>query len=229
MSRAEAFDEVYRKNIWNPDGAKPSGGGSYGSVSAHYVDVVKDLIATVGARSILDIGTGDFHIGSQLCPLVDRYVGADISAVIVERNRSEYGDRENVEFVHLDACVEELPAADLVLVRQVLQHLNNDEVDAVLRNIDRSGCRYALVGEHLPAETDLKEVNVDLGTHGPYMRTMLGSGVFIDRPPFSRPAQRIASCPLEKGESLTYFLLDYSARQEADAIGSGAGARPAEA
>jgi len=42
-----------------------------------------------------------------------------------------------------------LPAADLYLVRQVLQHLSNEEIAKVIANLGNA--RRVLISEHLPA------------------------------------------------------------------------------
>jgi len=63
---------VYAENLSFSDGAGPSGEGSYGIWADHYVTVVSALIEQHAIRSILDLGTGDFNIGSRLRPLVDR-------------------------------------------------------------------------------------------------------------------------------------------------------------
>ena len=208
MSRADAFDEIYTSGGWADNSEGPSGTGSYGPFADHFVEFVSNLIADHAVVSVLDIGTGDFHIGRQLCSKVDRYVAADVSQVVLDRNRSLFGHLREVDFIQLDACVDPLPAADLVLVRQVLQHLSNFEVEELLRNVEGSSCRLALIVEHHPAPQGLIAPNLDLPAHGPLVRTRWHSGVFLEEPPFSRTnASRVAEIPYGNGERLTYYLL----------------------
>jgi len=74
-----------------------------------------------------------------------------------------------------------LPDADLCLIRQVLQHLSNAEIHAVLENI--SHYKYALISEHVPKSP--KSFNRDK-PHGPDVRAYFGSGIYLERKPFSR-------------------------------------------
>lgn len=47
-------------------------------------------------------------------------------------------------------CVEcKIPKVDIVLARQVLQHLSNIQIAKFIRNLEKS-CRYLIITEHLP-------------------------------------------------------------------------------
>jgi SAM-dependent methyltransferase len=191
VGRGELFDGIYRNGMWsNGEARQMSGPGSYSDSVSDYVSVVIEFIRTKQITTLLDIGCGDFHIGEQICGAVPQYIGADVSAYVINRNRDCFGGLENVKFLQLDACVQDLPAADLITIREVLQHLSNAEVEATLANIERSSARYVLVTEHLPAETELRAPNLDK-PHGPNVRNPFGSGVFIDLPPFNRSAEML--------------------------------------
>ncbi len=206
MTREAAFNDVYVRGLWGSESEGLSGEGSYGDLAEHYVQIVEDMIHKIDAASVLDLGTGDFNIGQKLCHLVEQFIAADVSSVIIERNRVLFAAERTVNFIQLDACSDPLPRADLVLIRQVLQHLSNDEIEAVLQNLERSGCRRALIVEHHPASTEFKQENTDLPAHGPHLRIADGSGVYLDRPPFSRKTETVATCPYRRGETLTYYI-----------------------
>ena len=48
----------------------------------------------------------------------------------------------------LDIAADYLPSGDCALLRQVLQHLSNAEVQNILRKI--TGFKYIILTEHLP-------------------------------------------------------------------------------
>jgi len=208
MSRADAFDAVYRKHLWDKDthGGAPSGEGSYGAFAEDFLRLVQEVIKANKIESILDLGCGDFNIGSQVSSLVTTYTAADISEVIIARNKTRFSHLRNVTFCQIDACNDQLPVHDLVIIRQVLQHLANDEVESVLRNVERSGNRLVLVVEGGVSGPDARAYNIDLGTHGPFLRTEIGSGIEIDKAPFSRPAKHIATFTFRTGSVLRYYL-----------------------
>jgi SAM-dependent methyltransferase len=180
----EVFDDIYRRGEWGKgNGEGPySGPGSRGSAIDEYVKVVSDFVGEHGIASIVDIGCGDFYVGGRL---LDRlrpdisYVGLDVSRVIIAHNRREHG-RANVRFEWVDATAGPLPDGDLCLVRQVMQHLSNAEIQAMLRQLAKF--RYVIVTEHHPA--GLLRANADKA-HGGDTRVIDGSAVVLDQPPFN--------------------------------------------
>ena len=192
LGRADLFDAVYRESMWGGTPDQSSGWGSYGEHSSLYVDFVRDFIARNDIKSILDVGCGDFQIGSRICDAVPHYIGADVSRLIIERNTASFSSLANVQFMALDVCADPLPQVDLITIREVLQHLSNADVALALDNIERSQARFALVTEHLPAPHVLRAPNLDK-PRGPNIRNPYGSGVFIQLAPFNRPAEMVLS------------------------------------
>ena len=184
---SRSFDYIYKHGIWG--GSMCSGGGSYGEWAEKFVLSVKEFISSNSVRSITDIGCGDFNVGSQICPLVESYHAVDVSQEIITYNKNRFRDLPNVTFQQKNACEDALPPAELAIIRQVLQHLSNQQIADLLNNVARTGFKYALVAEHLPDKADFDRPNVDLASHSSKTRVEAGSGVCIDQPPFSRPAQ----------------------------------------
>ena len=190
LDRAAVFDTIYRDRLWG--GSQLSGHGSVGEHATTYIDFIRQFAEENLVRTILDVGCGDFEIGSRICNSVDQYFAADVSTVIIEKNKSTYKTIENTKFLCLDLCSDPLPAADLITVREVLQHLSNADICFALNNIERSGARFALITEHLPGDKLLVAPNVDKAS-GSHIRNFFGSGVYIDRAPFNRPKRDVLS------------------------------------
>jgi len=182
LSLRDVFERVYSSNAWATEehSVLHSGAGSTGRCVDEYVVIMKDLIAGHHVESIADLGCGNFNTGRAISPLALRYIGVDIAQSVVDFNTANYATA-TVQFVRADLTKDDLPPADAAIVRQVLQHLTNDEIRAALNNILRA---YPLVfvTEHIYAGEDV-EPNVDFD-HGPGTRVPMKSGVFIDLPPF---------------------------------------------
>jgi hypothetical protein len=202
---AEAFDYIYLHGYWALGTPMHSGSGSYGAWAEQFVRVAKDLIRRHHIRSITDIGCGDFNVGRQLCDSVEKYNALDISTRIIELDRARFAGLANVTFQQANACTDALPKADLVIVRQVLQHLTNAQIEQILANIERTGFSFAVIAEHWPHPGQMQKPNADLESHGGDIRLKYRSGVLIDRPPFSRPAQHVVSLPGDNGQLAIYF------------------------
>jgi hypothetical protein len=85
--------------------------------------------------------------------------------------------------VNLNLAADELPPADLAIVRQVLQHLSNAEIEAFVGRLNASKpCKYLLVTEHVPSG-DFQS-NADYST-GSDIRIRIGSGVVLHEAPFN--------------------------------------------
>lgn len=191
MPLRDSFEAVYERALWGAGTDAPSsGGGSTLEYATSYARLVGDVLAREGAASVVDLGCGDFSVGRRIAEQGVHYIGVDIVPSVIRRNTGLYAG-ENVTFMCLDLASEQPPAADLALLRQVLQHLSNDEIRHVLR-----GCVIyptLLVTEHVPPGSDWQP-NVDK-PHGPDIRLYDRSGVVLEAPPFSVPVEEIDVVP----------------------------------
>ena len=132
LSLREVFERVYARNQWR--GAKGqfcSGDGSSEGFARPYAESIQSLIGTHGVKTILDLGCGDFAVGRLLASPGVKYTGVDVVEPLIQRNRVLF-ENDHTRFLCLDMTSDALPMADLCLVRQVLQHLSNAEIRAVL-------------------------------------------------------------------------------------------------
>jgi len=181
-STRDVFEEIYAKGKWGAgkeDGQFDSGSGSESLPSEPYIDLVRRYIQQNGIKSIVDLGCGDFRVGRHICEGLDvSYIGIDIVRPLVSHLNSNFSN-QNVRFACLDIIDDELPEADMYLVRQVFQHLSNDQIGKIIQNIRG---KTVLVTEHLP--TAPVAYNKDK-TAGPDIRLYRKSGVFLEHLPFS--------------------------------------------
>jgi hypothetical protein len=161
-----------------------------------YVELVLSYAAKHDLRTVVDGGCGDFSIGSRLAPNFASYLALDVSPMIIEMNKQRYASllkQRGVAFPVADLTSTVLKRADLILIRQVLQHLTNSQVELVLRNLGAADWRRVLITEEVHDSRNCRTPNLDLPCHTFNTRVALRSGVFIDREPFNRLANRIAS------------------------------------
>jgi Methyltransferase domain len=87
------------------------------------------------------------------------YVGADIVADLIAQNNARYAG-PGVKFQQLNLTEDQLPKVDVVLCRDCLVHLPNNDVIAALKNICKSGSTY-LLATTFPR--DIKNVDIAAG------------------------------------------------------------------
>ena len=204
LTLPEVFSRVYETGAWNGDGSQGfcSGSGSGGDAADEYCDKVIEFIRKNRIESVADLGCGDFRVGQKITLETSvKYTGVDIVPSLVERNNAQFGN-ERVSFRCANLTTGPLPSAQLCLIRQVLQHLSNTEIEAVLGQL--SSYPLALVSEHVPKCP--KSFNRDK-PHGPDVRAYYGSGVFVDKPPFSLKARVVWEDNLDKSSLLRTVLV----------------------
>jgi len=183
----EIFSRIYRDKEWGTgagEGDFHSGSGSHDpALTGGYVAAVRQFIATLGAgTTVVDLGCGDFVIGSQLRDVCGKYVACDVVPELIERNRRVFRSLD-VDFRHLDITEDELPDGDVAILRLVLQHLGNAEIARIVPRLRKY--RYLVLTEHLPAAPHFPP-NADMQT-GPGIRLPGGSGVVLTAAPFLMP------------------------------------------
>jgi hypothetical protein len=190
LSLRDAFNKIYRDEMWK-QGNSMSGVGSEGLLAFQYVTFILKYIDDHNIKSIVDGGCGDFEIGSKLFHRVSKYTALDVSSHVIDENKKRYVENETLSFRVADMTTTIFPPADLILIRQVLQHLTNAQIEAILKNIEISRWRRVLITEEVADPKNDAAANLDLPYHTVRTRVSKGSGVFIDCPPFNREAKRI--------------------------------------
>ena len=146
-THTEVFSSIYAKNAW-------FAGSGYGSSEAYnrdaYVPFVIGFCLQHKITSVLDLGSGDWqsaHLIYAHLPSVS-YVGVDCVPQVVTAVAARFGSSSpSRSFQCLDfsqsANVAKLPSADLVILKDVLQHWPADDImrflDALLDEARRRG------------------------------------------------------------------------------------------
>lgn len=185
LSAQQIFEKIYAKGEWGK--SESEGDAFYSGAGSHdptmidaYVATVSAFLQSLGRPSAVDIGCGDFNVGSKLRVYCSRYTAVDIASTVIAFNKSKYADAD-VDFAVLNIIEDGPPRADVIFIRQVLQHLSNSEIARALANI-AGQCDHLIVSEHLPAGVFTPNLNK---TTGRSIRLRHASGVVISEPPFS--------------------------------------------
>jgi SAM-dependent methyltransferase len=172
----EAFERIYREGLWAKD-AQGKGTSGYGSTlefTKLYRVFLQDFLAAYQVRSVVDAGCGDWEFSQAIDWKGIGYLGVDIAPSVIAANQRRFG-AANVRFAVADIVRDELPAADLLLVKDVLQHLSNADVALFLRQLPRY--RHVLiVNDVLPDSLSAPAADIATGRYRP---------IDVTQPPFS--------------------------------------------
>ena len=178
------FSEIYANGTWGKnEGLKfYSGTGSDEKFAVPYADTIGKFIKENNIQSVVDLGCGDFRIGKKITDLNDvTYTGIDVVADLISFNSKEFGN-ERIKFRRLNIVKDKLPESELCLIRQVLQHLSNADIEKVLKKCRQF--KYVIITEHQPIGDNIIP-NMDQQIHAG-IRLGMNSGVYLDKPPFNK-------------------------------------------
>lgn len=187
LSTEQIFTKIYESGAWgkaaDPDSPFYSGSGSSREDEiSGYVKSVGDFLSSFDEKlDAVDLGCGDFFVGSKIRKFCNNYIACDVVPSLIDFNKTRF-QHDAVQFKTLNLIEDELPRGDVVFVRQVLQHLTNDQISNFIRRAP-SVYKYLIVTEHLPSGSDFKH-NVDK-LAGPGTRMGHASGIVLTSPPFN--------------------------------------------
>ena len=133
------FNRIYSEGTWGRDvaGKGTSGSGSTLEITREYRGYVEDFIRKHSITSVVDAGCGDWGFSRAMDWGDASYLGVDIASDIVETVRRKH-ETGKIRFQVGDIS-EDLPAADLLISKDVLQHLSNELVHKFIANNLKKG------------------------------------------------------------------------------------------
>lgn len=180
-----AMNQIYEQHLW---GGKAfdfySGEGSHNSkIITPYLEAVSSFLKSHNENlTVCDLGCGDFNIGRHLTKFSKKYIAVDIVPSLIERNKTKF-KVSHLEFHCLDISKDELPIADCVILRQVLQHISNAEIISIIKKL--RVYKYLILTEHLPTGDFIPNKDI---ISGQGIRLKHNSGVDLLKSPFNLKA-----------------------------------------
>jgi hypothetical protein len=136
------FTEVFLKNAFGGD-TSLSGRGSDLDQTRRIQEELPKLLHNYNVTSLIDLPCGDQNWISKVSLGNVNYIGADIVTELILENNRSYGSRTRT-YIDLDITREIPPRADLILCRDLLVHLNTQQIYKALSNMKRSGSNLIL-------------------------------------------------------------------------------------
>lgn len=193
-SPADVFTRVYETGLWGKDeqGNGTSGSGSTLENATEYIVFLNKFIQRNQIKTVVDIGCGDWEVMKHVDLSGVEYIGVDVVPSIIQRNIEKYAS-SHVHFIVADCIQDPLPKADLLLCKDVFNHLPND---LVFKVIDRFR-NY----RHILVTTDVEAATLTSGNGN----IVLGDWRSIDlsAPPFFQKGKKVLIYPAE----YTYYHL----------------------
>lgn len=181
LSTNQIFSKIYKDSLWEKKSLEfNSGPGSHNEeLVIPFLEFVNSFIINTKIKTIVDLGCGDFNIGKNIYKNTNEYYAIDIVPDLIEYNRKLFKDSK-IHFECKDFINESIPKADCVIIRQVLQHLDNQSIKKILNKIE--SFKYAIITEHIPKKSFIPNIDKKIG---PTTRLEFNSGINIEIKPFN--------------------------------------------
>lgn len=178
----DVMNQIYDMKLW--------GGNThdfYSGIGSHEPKIVNPYLKIVitflksknNTLVVCDLGCGDFNIGKHITKYTKKYIAIDVVEKLIERNQKLFKD-DHLEFYCLDIAKDKLPATDCLIIRQVLQHLSNSEIQKILKKI--AFYKYVILTEHIPSGDFTPNKDI---ISGQGIRIKQNSGVILTKAPFN--------------------------------------------
>jgi SAM-dependent methyltransferase len=186
MSCEQVFTNIYRNGDWGGGRGEVaeafySGPGSSAEAAKPYIDAVLAFITAERITSVIDIGCGDFRVGHAIAASGVRYLGVDIVAPLIARNERLFASSQ-IRFMTGNVIEDDLPDAELCLLREVFQHLSNQQITHALTHLRKYP--FVVVTDYQPPPDREFTPNRDK-PHGRDIRLFNNSALALDKPPFA--------------------------------------------
>jgi SAM-dependent methyltransferase len=111
------FRQIYETNLWGFG----SGHGARPHVTKGYRAFIENFIRENSVTTVVDFGCGDWQFSHLIDWAGVDYLGLDVVPELIHQNQERYGNR-GIAFALSPDRLADVPCADLLLVKHVLQH-----------------------------------------------------------------------------------------------------------
>lgn len=134
------FTNIYEKNMWG----NGSGGGSTIESTVVFRGYIESFIKDNNIKTVIDYGCGDWRSTKLINWNGANYIGYDCVKSIIDFNINNY-TKDNIKFEHKENLEDFFNVkSDLLIIKDVLQHWTNKDIEYFLQNI-KNNFNYIII------------------------------------------------------------------------------------
>lgn len=150
------FRDIYRRKWWG-ERETVSGLGSRVEANRSLIAALPGLFKRYDIKSVVDAPCGDFNWMRHVDLSSVAYTGVDIVPELIDANLAAFAN-ERIKFCHLNVLTDQLPDSDLIICKDLMIHLSNEQILRLVSNIKNSGARMLLA----TTAVDTRRTNSDI-------------------------------------------------------------------
>lgn len=132
LEMKQQFSDIYARNTWKFG----SGVGSLVKHNKGYIKFLQQFLKTHNIGSVVDFGCGDWQFSRYIDWGMLSYQGFDIVDSVIDNNQAHYATNR-IQFRVFSGNADDLPNADLLIIKDVLQHWSTDAIQKFLPALNR--------------------------------------------------------------------------------------------
>lgn len=201
----QVFTKMYQGGAWEPNKANQPNPypGSTMPNTVKYREFLQTFMKNHNIRSVVDVGCGDWEFSQHVDWNGIQYIGYDVVKSIVDADTEHFGT-DSIKFIHSDGIATDLPEADLLVCKDVLQHLTNEQICQFIKQFPKFS--YCLITNDVDPST-LTSVNSD---------TPIGGyrSVDLSQPPFSVSGEKVLAYEASGNTKQTFLCQKTSLKDQ---------------
>ncbi len=145
IGKDKKFSYIYKSKYWKGSGAGSlSGAGSNEATTNNIKSELQKFFIEKNIKSVLDIPCGDWKWMSTMNFGDIDYTGCDVVKEMIDNNSKLYA-KSNIKFRVLSLIDDRLPNADLIIIRDLLVHLDTKDILKCIGNIRKYNFKYIAI------------------------------------------------------------------------------------
>lgn len=156
------FTNIYKYNLWGFG----SGTGSLKFNNQPYIDFLNDFLKTHSdINNIVDLGCGDWQLHRHINLNNRKYIGVDIVNKVIQINKKKF-EKNNITFECKNFLKDSIPDSDLLIIKDVLQHLSNENILKFFKILKNTKYKYILITNDI-SKFNLNNIDIPDGMYKP--------------------------------------------------------------
>jgi 2-polyprenyl-3-methyl-5-hydroxy-6-metoxy-1,4-benzoquinol methylase len=150
ITNEEVFNSIYKQKRWMLTKlATESGDGSSIQATEKAQQIISNVIIKYNIKTMYDAACGDMNWMPRVLEKLPnvKYTGADVASIKIKQHQKN--TKLKYTFKHADVTNDKIDKYDLILCRDVLQHIPHIDVFKALLNISKSGSSYLLATNYI--------------------------------------------------------------------------------
>lgn len=150
------FETIYEKQIWG----NGSGGGSAVEYNTCYIHLLRTFLIKNKIKKVVDLGCGDWQCTEMIYKHLNiDYLGLDCVDSVIQANIKKF---PKYKFKCLDFLNENIPDAEVYILKDVLQHWSTKQIVEFLTKLTQKPFKFIIITNCCDQKENYKNEDIEI-------------------------------------------------------------------